>query len=132
MEPYSPQRLAVLEGLGFDVVLFGLTITAVLQNPNFISLDRNLHCLEMYMYSGQSSHIARAAAAAGRSAAAYDKLFSSASKEGSPQEAFRKYGGDITTYEGFFTAVTLTMRLAPGGLLFAAPDCSSFVGWPSP
>ena len=41
------------------------------------------------------------------------------------------HGGDIITYEGFHTAMRLALRLAPGGLLFAAPDCSSFC-WLAP
>ena len=103
-------------------VVFGLNIAAVLQNPNFTCAERDLACVEMY--SGPSGHIAAAAAAAGRPAAAYDRLFGS----GAPvrTSGVETHGGDILTSEGFHAALRLALRLAPGGLLFTAPDCSSF------
>ena len=73
MEHYSSQRLTAVTNL--TTVVFGLTITAVLQNPDFARTERDLACLEMF--SGPFGRIACAAAAAGRPAAIYDSLFES-------------------------------------------------------
>lgn len=121
MEPYLPQRLTTVANLCTSVV-FGLTVTAVLQNPNFTCVERDLACAELY--SGPFGRIAAAAAAAGRSAAVYDKLFDSSAPAHTTD--IESHGGDILTHKGFHIALQLVMRLAPGGLLFAAPDCSSF------
>ena len=88
-----PQRLAAVANLCTSVV-FGLTITAVLQNPDFARMERDLACLEMY--SGPFGRIASAAAAAGRPAAMYDRLFDSGAPARTAQVEI--HGGDIVTY----------------------------------
>ena len=98
----------------FPWALYGLTVVQVLRDPGCIGCTRSgssskLYCLELF--SGVGS-IWRAAARSGYPAAGYD------SNDTSDQ--------DITTRVGFFRALSLTLSLVPGALLWLAPECSTF------
>ena len=102
------------------LVVFGLTVGAVLNNPDFLNLPRDLDCFEVW--SGAQS-VANAASARGFSAAAFDI----SRVPGATDVSHGKSTEDILTRDGFMRAVHLTMRLRRGGLLWLAPVCSSFV-----
>ena len=99
-----------MEHLCATLTVFGLTINAVLSSTLWLDLARDLDCVEIF--SGVQS-VVRAALEKGMRAQGFDKLLD-------PMD-------DITTPGGFRRAVTLVMRLAPGGLLWLAPVCSSWV-----
>ena len=99
-----------MEHLCATLTVFGLTVNAVLSSTRWLYLARDLDCAEIF--SGVQS-VVRAALEKGMRAQGVDKLLD-------PMD-------DITTPEGFRRAVTLVMRLAPGGLLWLAPVCSSWV-----
>ena len=98
----------------FPWALYGLTVVQVLLGPGCIGRTHSgssskLYCLELF--SGVGS-IWRGAARSGYPAAGYD------SNDTSDQ--------DITTRVGFFRALSLTLSLVPGALLWLAPECSTF------
>ena len=71
---------------------------------------RDLDALELF--SGKKA-ITVASSEVGLKAQGYDKTYSSSE--------------DFTTEEGFKTAMTLMLRVRPGGCLWAAPECKTWV-----
>lgn len=94
------------------LVVFGLTVASVLDDPRWTAVPRNLDVLEME--SGVEA-VCRAARDAGYRADAYDKVRH-------PVEE------NLLIPEGFQRALEKTMRLRVGGLLGQAPDCSTWGG----
>ena len=92
----------------------GLTVAAVLNSHEWMNLPRDLDCVEIFAGVGS---IAAAAAEKGLRAATYDKARSPGVTDKTE---------DITTLQGFRGAIALVMRLASHGLLWLAPDCSSW------
>ena len=99
------QNLARTCGL----VIFGLTVDAVLQSQLFSQGTRDLQVLEIFSVS---KTLVQAAETRGLSAISFDYM--------NPGQ------GDILTEAGFHQAVRLVMRLQEAGLMCIAPDCSSF------
>ena len=97
-------------------LVHGLTVAAVLHSDEWAHLPRDLDCVEIFAGVGS---IAAAAAEKGLRAAAYDKKRIPGVTEKTE---------DITTLRGFRGAITLVLRLVSHGLLWLAPDCSSW-GW---
>ena len=95
-------------------LVHGLTVFAVLSSHEWVHLPRDLDCVEIFAGVGS---IAAAAAEKGLRTAAYDKRRISGVTE---------HTEDITTLQGFRTAIALVLRLATHGLLWLAPDCSSW------
>ena len=97
-------------------LVYGLTVAAVLNSHEWAAVHviRDLDCVEIFAGVGS---IAAAAAQKGLRTAAYDKGRITGVTESTE---------DITTAQGFTTAINLVLRLAPHGLLFLAPDCSSW------
>ena len=95
-------------------LVHGLTVAAVLNSHEWMHLPRDLDCVEIFAGVGS---IAAAAAEKGLRAAAYDKW----RIPGATEEA-----EDILTLQGFRGAIALVMRLVSHGLLWLAPDCSSW------
>ena len=94
--------------------MHGLTVAAVLDSHEWMHLPRDLDCVEIFAGVGS---IAAAAAEKGLRSAAYDKGRIPGVTEGTE---------DITTLQGFRGAIALVLRLAAHGLLWLAPDCSSW------
>lgn len=90
------------------------TVSSVLSNPEFAGIPRDLDVLELWT---EAETVVQAARAKGLRAEGFDIL----------QDPCR----DLTTASGFKAALTLVLRLKPGGLLTMAPDCSSFVFGPT-
>lgn len=95
-------------------LVHGLTVAAILSSDEWMHLPRDLDCVEIFAGVGS---IAAAAALQGLRAATYDKY----RLRGVTEQA-----EDITTSQGFRTAIALVLRLVPHGLLWLAPDCSSW------
>ena len=95
-------------------LVHGLTVAAVLNSHEWMHLPRDLDCVEIFAGVGS---IAAAAAEKGLRAAAYDK----GRIPGVTEET-----EDILTLQGFRGAIALVMRLVSHGLLWLAPDCSSW------
>ena len=93
-------------------VIFGFTIADFLNDP----CVRDHHVVELW--SGVAS-IVRAAHEKGLTAVPFDKFRCPGVTEVSE---------DILTKDGFLAAVRCVLSLVAGGLLWMAPDCSSF-GW---
>ena len=98
----------MLQGHG-RLVIFGLSVDAILQSDMFCPGPRDLHVLEVFSLS---KTLVRAAETRGLSAESFDYM--------NPGQ------GDILTESGFHQAVRLVMRLKEAGLMCIAPDCSSF------
>ena len=99
------QNLARTCGL----VIFGLSVDAVLQSQLFSQGTRDLQVLEIFSVS---KTLVQAAETRGLSAISFDYM--------NPGQ------GDILTEAGFHQAIRLVMRLQEAGLMCIAPDCSSF------
>ena len=95
-------------------LVHGLTVAAVLSSHQWLLLPRALDCVEIFAGVGS---IAAAAAEKGLKATTYDKL----RIPGVTEQA-----EDITTLQGFRAAIALVMRLVVHGLLWLAPECSSW------
>ena len=95
-------------------LVHGLTVAAVLNSHEWMHLPRDLDCVEIFAGVGS---IAAAAAEKGLHAAAYDK----GRIPGVTEET-----EDILTLQGLRGAIALVMRLVSHGLLWLAPDCSSW------
>ncbi len=108
--PVSSQHVAVMDGLD-DLAKHCSLVDATLRNPRFHNLNRDLDCVELF--SGAAT-VATAAAGLGHASATFDKINHDLQ--------------NICTADGFKLALTLTMRIKKGGLLWAAPDCRSW-GW---
>ena len=104
----------VAVGLCATLMIFGMTVEDVLCNTEWSNSLRNLECVEIFAGVGS---VAAAALELKLRAATYDKNRIPGSTEATE---------DITTQQGFRTAVSLVMRLVPAGLLWLAPDCSSW------
>ena len=87
-----------------------------LDETKWSNSHRNLERVEIFAGVGA---VAAAASELNLRAATYDKNRIPGSTEATE---------DITSEHGFRTAVSLVMRLVPTGLLWIAPDCSSW-GW---
>ena len=96
------------------LILFGLSVQQVLDNDGWAHSPRNLECVEIFAGVGA---VAAAAKELGLRAATYDKYRIPGNTEVTE---------DITTWEGFQTAIGLVMRLVPAGLLMLAPVCASW------
>lgn len=110
--------------LACTVCLFSIyTVAYILDSSEWGSLPRDLDVVELWSGAGTT---ARAAQERGLQAAEFDKYRVPGQTDvpGASNE-------DFTTLTGFKRAVSLVMRLRPGGLLGMAPDCSSFGFGPS-
>lgn len=90
-------------------MLFGLTVASVLSDPTWTQVAQDLDVVELWSGVGA--------------------VFSYARSVGLHAEEMDIRNGphnDLTTEGGFHMAVSLVMRLKPGGLLVEAPDCSSW------
>ena len=85
-------------------------IAELLCDPHLQAVNRDLDCFEVFAGVGS---VAKAAAEVGHKAATFDK-------------ATNKLH-DICTNDGFDRAVRFVMQIKEGGLLWAAPVCSSWV-----
>ena len=95
-------------------LVHGLTVAAVLNSGEWMHFPRDLDCVEIFAGVGS---IAAAAAEKGLRSATYDKKRIPGVTEQTE---------DITTLEGFRGAIALVLRLVSHGLLWLAPDCSSW------
>jgi len=103
----APHLLAV--GRACRLVIFGFTVATVLDSSQWGSLPRDLDLAELWAGVG---HVALAGRQAGHATCTFERQDDLAD--------------DLLTPDGFLRAVTLVMRLRPGGLLGTAPTCSSF------
>ena len=102
--------LALLPAL----MLFGIyAVTSVRENPLLSAVPRDLDVLELW--SGAAT-VVPAARQFGLTAREFDK-----NRGGMEVEE------DLSSHGGFHHALNLVLRLKPGGLLWMAPVCSSFV-----
>lgn len=92
-----------------QLLIFGLSIDAILQSDVFCQGPRDLHVLEVFSLS---KTLVRAAEARELSAMSFDYM--------NPGQ------GDILSEAGFHQAIRLVMRVREAGLMCIAPDCSSF------
>ena len=106
--------IAVTVGLCATLTIFGMSVEDVLRNTEWSNSPRNLECVEIFAGVGS---VAAAASDLNLRAATYDRNRIPGSTEATE---------DITTQQGFRTAVSLVMRLVPAGLLWLAPVCSSW------
>jgi len=95
-------------------LVHGLTVAAVLSSDEWMHLPCDLDCVEIFAGVGS---IAAAAAEKGLRSATYDKL---------RIPGITEQTEDITTLQGFRGAIALVLRLVSHGLLWLAPDCSSW------
>ena len=109
----APPQLASL-------CVFGWTLASVLEHPRANNGPRTLHGVELWAGVG---NVHRALKKAGYSSKTSDKeaLF----KPGTVQEG-DFVEANITTPSGFTSRLFLVLAIVPGGLLWQAPDCSSF------
>jgi hypothetical protein len=105
-----PAASLVLAARSCAVVCFGFTVAAVLDSVQWKRTPRDLDLVEFWAGVGS---VAAAGLDRGLKAETFEK-------NSSNQQNF-------FSLEGFMTAVTMIMRLRPGGLLGMAPTCSSFV-----
>ena len=101
-------------GLCATLMIFGMSVEDVLCHTELSNSPRNLECVEIFAGVGS---VAAAALELKLRAATYDRNRIPGSTEATE---------DITTQQGFRTAVSLVMRLVPAGLLWLAPDCSTW------
>ena len=101
-------------GLCTILMVFGMSVEDVLCSSEWATSPRNLECVEIFAGVGA---VASAAWELNLRAATYDKSRIPGSTEATE---------DITTQQGFRTAVSLVMRLVPTGLLWLAPVCASW------
>ena len=100
-----------------SLIIFGLTISSVLDSA---SDQRDLDVVELW--SGVGAIVA-AATAAGFMAMPFDKFRT----KGVTDTADPDTTEDILLEAGFRKALSLVLRLRPGGLLWMAPVCSSWI-----
>lgn len=98
-----------LIGARCPLKIHGYSVQAVLLNPRWSSLARDLDLADFW---GGAGAITSAASAAGLNAAIFDWEHNARM--------------DFFSEEGFCQAVDLAMRLRPGGCLAMGPTCSSF------
>ena len=111
MPQFSQQQVLEM-ALKFPVAaIFGLTLHAILLDPEWATVDRDLSVVEIFT-------VAQALVLAARAAHLKAEPFDLAL--GSP---------DILTKLGFYAAVRLVLRAKAGGLVLLAPCCSSW-GFP--
>ena len=103
----APHLLAI--GRACRLVIFGFTVATILDSSQWASLPRDLDLAELWAGVGNVALAGRQAGHATRTFEKKDDL-----------------ADDLLTPDGFLRAVTLVMRLRPGGLLGTAPTCSSF------
>ncbi len=96
------------------LMVFGMSVEHVLQSAEWAHSPRNLECVEIFAGVGA---VAAAASELDLRAATYDKYRIPGSTEATE---------DITTRQGFRTAIGLVMRLVPATLLWLAPVCSTW------
>ena len=96
-------------GRACRLVIFGFTVSTILDSSQWASLPRDLDLAELWAGVG---NVALAGRQAGHATCTFEKKDDLAD--------------DLLTPDGFLRAVTLVMRLRPGGLLGTAPTCSSF------
>ena len=114
-EHVSPEFRAFKASTMNPSILFGITVAwAVTQ---FGQGPHDLDVVELF--SGVES-IVRAGRRQGLSCMPYDKY---------RLPGITDISEDLTTQQGFLHAVRLVCRLRPGGLLWLAPVCSSWVFW---
>ena len=94
----------------FHYKVWGLTVWGVLTTASFTAIARDLHCVELWCGVGA---VWKAGAAQGHRSQGFDL------KNGVAE--------NILTKQGFLKALELTLRLAPTGMLWMAPVCSSWV-----
>ena len=99
------------------LLIFGLTVASVLDSACEL---RDLDVVELW--SGIGS-IVRAAEAAGFTAMPFDKFRIKGITDSDDPETTE----DILLEAGFRRALSLVLRLRPGGLLWMAPVCSSWI-----
>ena len=99
-----------MEQLSATLVVFGLTIDAVLSDPQWTSTPRDLDCVEVFSGMGAVTMAARGAG-----------------KRAQPFDILRDMRENMATANGFRRSVLLVMRLVVGGLLWLAPVCSTWV-----
>ena len=97
-----------------SLLVHGLTVAAVLNSDEWMHVPRDLDCVEIFAGVGS---IAAAAAEKGLRSATYDK---------NRIPGVTEQTEDITTLQGFRGAIALVLRLVSYGLLWLAPDCSSW------
>jgi len=97
-----------------SLLVHGLTVPAVLNSDEWMHVPRDLDCVEIFAGVGS---IAAAAAEKGLRSATYDK---------NRIPGVTEQTEDITTLQGFRGAIALVLRLVSYGLLWLAPDCSSW------
>ena len=117
-------QLVRQRALACTVCLFSVhSVAYILDSSEWGNLPRDLDVVELWSGAGTT---AKAARERGLRAAEFDKyrIPGQTDVEGVQNE-------DFTTLTGFKRAVSLVMRLRPGGLLGMGPDCSSFGFGPS-
>ena len=117
-------QLVKQRALACTVCLFSVySVAYILDSSEWGGLPRDLDVVELWSGAGTT---AKAAQEGGLKAAEFDKhrVPGQTDVEGEINE-------DFTTLTGFKRAVSLVMRLRPGGLLGMGPDCSSFGFSPS-
>ena len=117
LRPVSLREMALpplAMGLCTTLMIFGMTVEDVLCNTEWSESPQNLECVEIFAGVGS---VAAAASELNLRAATYDKNRIPGSTEATE---------DLTTEQGFHTAIALVMRLVPGGLLWLAPVCTTW------
>ena len=112
------RRRSVADGLKLRVLNF--SVQEILDDEHLEPTCRDLDCVELW--SGVAS-VHGAAVGIGAASVAFDRdriVGVTDNKASATTE-------DITCYNGFKHALGLVMRLRPGGLLWMAPVCSSFL-----
>lgn len=112
------RRRSVADGLKLRVLNF--SVQEILDDEHLEPTCRDLDCVELW--SGVAS-VHGAAVGIGAASVAFDRdriVGVTDNKASTTTE-------DITCYNGFKHALGLVMRLRPGGLLWMAPVCSSFL-----
>ena len=94
-------------------LVHGWTVVVVLSSDEWMHLPQDLDCVDIFAGVGSAT-----AAEQGIRSATYDIL---------RIPGITEQTEDITTLQGFRGAVALVLRLVLHGLLWLAPDCSSWV-----
>lgn len=118
----SLRAAIITAALACSISLFGLTVDSAIHSSELQGPLRDLDVVELWC--GRATLVS-AAQSLGLQAVGLDRLV--------PPDA-RDHGrvlDDITTLQGFRSAVRLVMRLRLGGLLHQGPECSSFIFAPT-
>ena len=110
--------VAIMVGV-CSLVLFGLSVSDVLQNKALTSLPRDLDVVELWSGTGTLCDAARNM---GLATEPFDKIRVPGRTDRPGREC-----EDILHKDGFMKALKLVMRLKPKGLLWQGVQCSSFV-----